>query len=67
MKTLTTAALSLCLAFGAVAAHAADTMGKDNMAKDSMSKDSMSKDGMSKGGMAKDGICLLYTSDAADE
>jgi pentapeptide MXKDX repeat protein len=48
MKKITTAAFSLCLAFGAVAAHAADTMGKDSMSKDGMSQSSMSKDGMSK-------------------
>jgi pentapeptide MXKDX repeat protein len=41
MKTLTTAAFSLCLAFGAVAAHAADDMSKDGMSKDGMAKSSM--------------------------
>ena len=33
MSKLTTAALSLCLAFGATAANAADTMGKEGMSK----------------------------------
>ena len=53
MKTLTTAAFSLCLAFGAVAAHAADDMSKDGMQKSGMSKDAMGKDGMKKDGMAR--------------
>ena len=56
MKTLTTAAFSLCLAFGAVAAHAADDMSKDGMQKSGMSKDAMGKDGMKKDGMAKDAM-----------
>ena len=43
MKTLTTAAFSLCLAFGAVAAHAADDMSKDGMQKSGMSKDAMAR------------------------
>ena len=48
MSKLTTAALSLCLALGATAAHAADTMGKEGRSKSGMSKEAPSQDGMKK-------------------